>query len=61
MLLKRYCFTTEHHFDECGVLNIKNPLFMQMADFLFGEVGEESAENLIDGGDGEQSLRLDGR
>ena len=32
-----------------------------MADFLFGEFGKDSAENLIDGADGEQSLRLDGR
>ena len=36
-------------------MNIKNPLFTLMADFLFGEVGKESAENLIDGADGEQS------
>ena len=28
---------------------------------MLGSVEEDSAENLIDGADGEQSLRLDGR
>ena len=33
-----------------------------MADFFcVREVGKDSAENLIDGADGEQSLRLDGK
>ena len=41
MLLKHYCFTTGHHFDEYRKLNIKNPLFTLMADFFVfsGEFG----------------------
>jgi len=45
-------------------LNIKNPLFIANGGFfVFDEfVGErDSAENLIDGADGVQSFRLDGR
>ena len=32
--VKALCFTTGHHFDEYRKLNIKNPLFTLMADFL---------------------------
>ena len=34
MLLKHYCFTTGHHFDECRKLNIKNPLFNANGGFF---------------------------
>ena len=60
VLLKHYCFTAGHHFDEYRKLNIKNPLFVANGGFfVFGEfVGErDSAENLIDGADGVQSFR----
>ena len=33
-LLKHYCFTTGHHFDECRKLNIKNPLFNANGGFF---------------------------
>ena len=34
MLLKHYCFTAGHHFDEYRKLNIKNPLFNANGGFL---------------------------
>ena len=56
--VKHSCIT----FNECRKLNIKNPLFNANGGFFVLEsVEEDSAEKLIDGADGEQSLRLDGR
>ena len=40
-------------------MNIKNPLFIANGGFIvLGSVEEDSAEKLIDGADGEQSLSL---
>ena len=40
-------------------MNIKNPLFIANGGFfVLGSVEEDSAEKLIDGADGEQSLSL---
>ena len=33
-MLKHYCFTAGHHFDEYRKLNIKNPLFNANGGFL---------------------------
>ena len=38
VLLKHYCFTAGHHFDEYRKLNLKNPQFTLMADFLCWEI-----------------------
>ena len=39
VLLKHYCFTAGHYFDECRKLNIKNPLFIANGGFFvfFGD------------------------
>ena len=49
-LLKHYCFTAGHHFDKYRKLNIKNPLFTQMADFFVffgGECGVERGMDVL--------------